>query len=76
MMVVLFPGTRTTTKVTTQNIENNTENRLRKTTNLLLTVIFGVTLHNEDIGKEWLRSGKNALDFRQQAKDSLNKLER
>ena len=35
-----------------------------KTTNLLYTAILEATLQKEDIGKEWLRSGKNVLAFR------------
>ena len=40
------------------------------------TVILGATLHKKIIGKEWSTSGKNELDFRQQAKDSMTKFKR
>ena len=62
---VLFSGT--------QIKDINTENGLGKTTNLQFTVILGATLHKEGIEKEWYKSRENALDFKQQAKDSLSK---
>ena len=44
-----------------QSEMKNTKHGLRKTTNLHYTAISGATLHKQDIGKEWYRSGKNAL---------------
>ena len=50
------------------NHENETVNGQRKTTSLLFTVILEGTLHKEGLGKEWRKSGKNELNFRQEAK--------
>ena len=45
----------------TQNMDKGRQPTLHN------TAILGATLHKVDIGKEWLRSGKNAQIFRQQA---------
>ena len=76
MLAVLFSGTQKMTKINAQTRDTNKENGPGKTKNLHFVVILGATLHNKSIGKEWQEPGKNALYFRQQAKDSLTKLVR
>ena len=60
-----FYDTRMTTKETPTTRDLNAKHGLGKTINLHYIAILGATLHKEDIDKEWLRSGKNMLVFRQ-----------
>ena len=64
------------TLVTTQIRDTITENEQINTTILHCIVILGVSQNEEGREKEWLKPGKNALDFRQRTKYSLTKFGR
>ena len=51
MLAVLFSGTRTMIKGTTQIRDANTKHGLGKTINLHYTAIFEETVHQEDVEK-------------------------
>ena len=76
MLVVHFGGHKQRTKQPLKSETRNGENGLGKTTSLLFTVMLRATPHKEAIGKECKKSGKNAVDLRQQTKDLLAKLGR
>ena len=75
MLAALFSGTWMTILATTTIKDQNVKHRPGKTIILHYTAILGATLHKEGIRKEWLRSGKNVVVFKLQAKDLPIKLE-
>ena len=74
MLAVFYTSTWMTMLWTTMIRDLNAKHRLGKTINLHYTAILGATLHKENIGKEWLGSGKNAKVLSQQSKYSRTKL--